>query len=55
MHNEAFSFRGKRYLDEMANDARRMPELAHAMGAISMDNRSFSAVQKAAESPIYMQ
>ena len=46
---DKFMFRGKWYLDEMYNDARRMPELSHAMGAVSQNQSELSKVYNAVE------
>lgn len=47
-HDTPFTFRGRRYLDEMAADLQRMPELPHAMGSVARSPSEFDAVQRAA-------
>jgi hypothetical protein len=48
-YNDRFMFRGKPYLDEMAADGKRMPELIAAMGSVMMSPGEYSKVTHAAE------
>ena len=41
-HNDRFMFRGKPYLDEMAADGKRMPELVAAMGSVMLSPGEYS-------------
>ena len=46
-HNDRFMFRGKSYLDEMAADGKRMPELVAAMGSVMLSPGEYSKVTDA--------
>jgi hypothetical protein len=48
-YTDRFMFRGKPYLDEMAADGRRMPELVAAMGSVMLSPGEYSKVTYAAE------
>ena len=47
--NDHFMFRGKRYLDEMIADGKRMPELIAALGSVITSPGEYSKVTMAAE------